>query len=73
MGLAITGVIPDGALGKDLSAPAPEQPFGVRLDQAVVEDRFQEVWERPPGDGGALVVVEASDLARTLRYPADRG
>jgi len=74
VGLAVadgTGVIPDGALGKDLLEPAPEQPFGVRLDPAVVEERFQDIWEQPDAsqDGnGSLVLVEASDLARTLRY-----
>lgn len=71
-----TGVIPDGALGKDLLEAAPEQPFGVRLDPAVVDERFQDAWDAAEpaasgGDGpkgGGLVLVEASDLARTLRY-----
>jgi hypothetical protein len=58
-----TGVVPDGALGKDLLEEAPDQPFGVRLDLDVVTDRFDAAW----GDGG-MVLVEASDLARTLRY-----
>jgi hypothetical protein len=74
VGLAVadrTGVVPDGSLGKDLLEPAPEQPFGVRLDPKVVDARFREIWDRPlEGDaaGGAMVLVEASDLARTLRY-----
>ena len=73
VGLAVadrTGVIPDGSLGKDLLEPAPEQPFGVRLDEDVVEERFQAIWDGPSAtaDGGGLVLVEASDLARTLRY-----
>ncbi|WP_421120072.1 hypothetical protein ACE2AJ_01585 [Aquihabitans daechungensis] len=66
-----TGVIPDGSLGKDLLEPAPEQPFGVRLDLDVVGERFEAIWarpDRPTGEDGSLVVVEASDLARTLRY-----
>ncbi|MCU1369998.1 MAG: hypothetical protein JWO77_1192 [Ilumatobacteraceae bacterium] len=72
-----TGVIPDGALGKDLLEPAPEQPFGVRLDPSVVTDRFEAAWkaadpgdpgEKGETDGGGVVLVEASDLARTLRY-----
>lgn len=74
VGLAVadrTGVIPDGSLGKDLLEAAPEQPFGVRLDPTVVEERFRDIWDRPAaGEGadGAMVLVEASDLARTLRY-----
>ena len=74
VGLAVadrTGVIPDGALGKDLLEAAPEEPFGVRLDPEVVDRRFQEIWAASdPAEtgGGGLVVVEASDLARTLRY-----
>lgn len=74
VGLAVadrTGVVPDGALGKDLLEPAPEQPFGVRLDPAAVDERFRGIWgepDAPAGDKAALVVVEASDLARTLRY-----
>ncbi len=74
VGLAVadrTGVVPDGSLGKDLLAPAPEQPFGVRLDIDVVEERFGDIWAasdpRETG-GGGMVLVEASDLARTLRY-----
>lgn len=74
VGLAVadtTGVIPDGALGKDLLQPAPEQPFGVRLDLDVVDERFQAIWKASdPAEtgGGGMVLVEASDLARTLRY-----
>lgn len=69
-----TGIVPDGSLGKDLLEAAPEQPFGVRLDPDVVDDRFQDAWEAArPADGsdggrGGMVLVEASDLARTLRY-----
>ncbi len=72
VGLAVadrTGVVPDGSLGKDLLEAAPEQPFGVRLDPAVVDHRFREIWDRPAASAkGALVMIEASDLARTLRY-----
>lgn len=66
VGLAVadpTGLIPDGAFGKDLLEPAPDQPFGVRLDVDVVAGRFDQVW-----DDGGMVLVEGSDLARTLRY-----
>jgi hypothetical protein len=74
VGLAVadrTGVIPDGSLGKDLLEAAPAQPFGVRLDPEVVEERFRDIWDQPAtGDraDGSMVLVEASDLARTLRY-----
>src|SRR4029453_18901360 len=34
----------------------------------VVVGRFREVWAAPGGRPGGLVVVEASDLARTMRY-----
>ncbi len=44
------GVVPDGSLGKDLLMADPAQPFGVRLDPEVVDERFQTAWSRarPP-------------------------
>lgn len=74
VGLALadaTGTVPGGSLGKDLLREAPAEPFGVRLDPAVVGSRFRRAWTaaRPRGDQrGGVVLVEASDLARTLRY-----
>lgn len=73
-GLALadaTGTVPGGSLGKDLLQEAPAEPFGVRLDPSVVGARFQRAWAAaaPQGaDKGGVVLVEASDLARTLRY-----
>ncbi|MCB1013430.1 MAG: hypothetical protein KDB15_17370, partial [Microthrixaceae bacterium] len=75
-GLAVadpTGQVPAGSLGKDLLADDSSQPFGVRLDPAKVMAAFTEAWaeaEPDPSaeDAGGVVVVEASDLARTLRY-----
>ncbi len=68
------GVIPDGSLGKALLEAAPEQPFGVRLAPDVVQARFEAIWDADRPAGGdrsrntGMVLVEASDLARTIRY-----
>ena len=59
------GRLARGAVGDDLLVDAPDQPFGVQLDEQRVLDAFDEVW---PEDGRAAVLVEASDLARTVRY-----
>lgn len=73
-GLAVAdrrGVVPGGDLSKGLLLDDPSAPFGVRLDPEKVTDAFQAAWEAgDPGQGGrgTFVVVEASDLARTLRY-----
>lgn len=71
VGLALAssdGVVDDGALGKDLLVDDATRPFGKRLDPAVVRARFSTAWQRAGGDAGGVVVVEASDLARTMRY-----
>jgi hypothetical protein len=71
VGLAVAnedGVVPGGDLGKDLLEDDPRSPFGTRLDADVVVDRFRDAWQAPDGRDGGLVMVEASDLARTLRY-----
>lgn len=71
VGLALAstnGVVDDGALGKELLVDDPARPFGKRLDAAVVRERFATAWQRADGDAGGVVVVEASDLARTMRY-----
>jgi len=62
------GVVPAGALGADLLEDDPGAPFGKRLDPDAVVARFEEAWAGPAGRPGGLVVVEASDLARTMRY-----
>jgi hypothetical protein len=62
------GVIPDGDLGADLLLRDPSRPFGLRLDIDQVERRFRTAWETPADRDGGLVVVEASDLARSMRY-----
>lgn len=71
VGLALAssdGVVDDGALGKDLLVDDAARPFGKRLDPAVVRERFAAAWERAGGGDGGVVLVEASDLARTMRY-----
>lgn len=69
VGLALAspdGVVDAGALGKELLVDDPSRPFGKRLDPAVVTDAFTTAWQR--AEGGGVVLVEASDLARTMRY-----
>ena len=71
VGLAVVdddGVIPAGDLSVDLLASDPSSPFGRRLDQDAVMEAFRQTWESPAGRDGGLVVVEGSDLARTMRY-----
>ncbi|HEY8527196.1 MAG TPA: hypothetical protein VIL48_19665 [Acidimicrobiales bacterium] len=71
VGLAVAnrdGVVPGGEVGKDLLEDDPRSPFGTRLDTDVVLERFREAWRAPDGRNGGLVLVEASDLARTMRY-----
>jgi hypothetical protein len=62
------GVIPAGELDADLLARDPSRPFGQRLDLDQVLQRFERAWDAPAGRDGGLVVVEASDLARSMRY-----
>jgi hypothetical protein len=65
------GVVTRGAIERDLLVDDPGAPFGVRLDHQVVLEHFAQDWAaaEPTGeDGGGVVLVEASDLARTLRY-----
>jgi hypothetical protein len=74
VGLAITssdGVIRAGDLDTDLLVTDPARPFGLRMDVDLAVERFREHWRAAaPGHGanGGTVVVEASDLARTMRY-----
>ena len=62
------GVIPAGELDADLLVRDPSSAFGQRLDIDQVVQRFQNAWASPAGREGGLVVVEASDLARSMRY-----
>ena len=72
VGLALAspdGVVGAGALGKDLLVDDASRPFGKRLDPTAVLDHFQRAWSHAgEGGGGGVVLVEASDLARTMRY-----
>ncbi|MGV3758225.1 MAG: hypothetical protein ACO1PW_01625, partial [Actinomycetota bacterium] len=68
VGLAVAdpdGVVADGRLGEDLLVPDASRPFGVRLDHDRVLEAFDERWGSGPDR--QVVVVEASDLARTMR------
>ncbi|MDQ2649011.1 MAG: hypothetical protein M3Z03_05615 [Actinomycetota bacterium] len=68
-GLALAGedgVVAAGQLGKELLADDPAWPFGERLDEDAVVEAFTAAWA--DAAGGGVVLVEASDLARALRY-----
>jgi hypothetical protein len=62
------GVVPAGELGDDLLASDPSRPFGKRLDNDQVMAAFHDAWRAPDGHDGGIVLVEGSDLARTMRY-----
>ena len=62
------GVIPAGELDADLLVRDPTRAFGQRLDIEQVVQRFERAWDAPAGSDGGLVIVEASDLARSMRY-----
>ena len=62
------GVIPAGELDADLLVRDPSRAFGQRLDIDQVERRFEAAWQAPADRDGGLVIVEASDLARSMRY-----
>ncbi len=70
--LALTtpdGQLEGGTVGDELLQRDASAPYGVRLDQNAVDGAFTKVWDAP-GDQRRLVLVEASDLARTRRYAA---
>lgn len=70
VGLALTGtdgVVQGGALRRELLTDDPGAVFGVRLDEEIVLQRFDEAWGTDESQD-RVVLVEASDLARTLRY-----
>jgi hypothetical protein len=62
------GVVPAGELDADLLARDASRPFGQRLDIDTVVRRFEDSWAAPDDRDGGMVVVEASDLARSMRY-----
>ncbi len=62
------GVIPAGELDADLLMRDPRAAFGQRFDADKVVERFQVAWDAPADRDGGLVIVEASDLARSMRY-----
>jgi hypothetical protein len=69
LGLVDTdGVLAAGALDTDLLTPDPSRPFGYRLDHESVVEEFTSAWDAGTAGGRQVVIVEASDLARTLRY-----
>jgi hypothetical protein len=72
VGLALAdrdGVLADGVLtDDDLVVPDPSRPFGVRLDGDAVTTAFAEAWDAADDATSGLVLVEASDLARVMRY-----
>jgi hypothetical protein len=72
VGLALAdsdGVLADGVLtDDDLVAGDPSRPFGVRLDEDAVVTAFTEAWGAAEAAPSGLVLVEASDLARVMRY-----
>ncbi len=71
VGLALAdtdGVMAEGDLSTQLLSTDPTRPFGYRLDHEAVVASFAEAWGPADGADGRVVVVEASDLARTLRY-----
>ncbi len=71
VGLALAdtnGVVANGALGRELLVEDPTRPFGVRTDIDAVWAAVEASWDAAPGSNGHVVVVEGSDLARTIRY-----
>lgn len=62
----------DGSISGDLSPRLldedPTQAFGVRTDIDATADAFARLWGDKGTDARAVVLVEASDLARTIRY-----
>ncbi len=62
------GVIPAGELDADLLSRDASRAFGQRLDIDQVVQRFESAWAAPADRAGGMVIVEASDLARSMRY-----
>lgn len=71
VGLALAspdGVVDDGALAKSLIVPDASRPFGQRFDPAVVLEELRAAWSQAGQGAGGVVLLEGSDLARTMRY-----
>ncbi|MBN2624272.1 MAG: hypothetical protein JXA83_12920 [Acidimicrobiales bacterium] len=62
------GAIAEGELDADLLVRDPSRAFGQRLDNDQVIQRFESFWQSPADQDGGMVLVEASDLARSMRY-----
>ena len=58
------GTVPGGSVAPSLLAQDADLAYGVGLDRSATVAAFDEVW----GDERAVVLVEASDLARTDEY-----
>lgn len=70
-GLALAdtnGVVRQGALTDELLLADPTRPYGMRLDLDMVMSEFRDAWGEETGAERSVVLVEASDLARTIRY-----
>lgn len=62
------GAVVNGRFGKELVLSGPEaagRPFGRRLNTENYLAGFRDLWQTP---NMGLVVAEASDMARTMRY-----
>lgn len=60
------GTLSGGAVGADLLEEDTSSPFGLRLSRQAVRAAFDEAWG--DAEDGGVVLVEASDLARAIRY-----
>jgi hypothetical protein len=59
------GVLPDGEVGSDLLVADANAPFGTRSNLPAYLEAFDRTWSE---EGRAVVLVEASDLARFEEY-----
>jgi hypothetical protein len=58
------GLVPEGAVARDLLVDDAAAPFGVRLDPRAVTGAFEHAWRATR----TVVLVEASDLVRASAY-----
>jgi hypothetical protein len=61
------GSLPGGRIDRTLLRPDPEAAFGISLDTDAALAAFRAGWSGPT-DRRAVVLLEASDLARVHRY-----